>query len=102
MPTTNKLRRFIMAKHSSPSETQEEEMLRLIANLVVRLQKGALRFTNASAYCRVSGWQRTAEQLTRMVQDFDHRAQMIQYGLEADQREMKQNPTQAIEEHIEF
>jgi hypothetical protein len=37
-----------------------------------------------------------------MVQDFDHRAQMIQYGLEADQREMKQNPTQAIEEHIEF
>ena len=90
--------------NSSPSKTEEDNILITVANLVEALHQYALRFTNASAYCRVSGWNKTAGQLTRMVQDFDHRAEMIQYAVEADQREMKEYLAQvsAFEEHIEF
>ena len=98
--------RFIMANYPTPSETEQDNIQRMVANLVEQLQNTALRFTNASAYCRASGWNRTAEHLTRMVQDCDHRAQMIQYGLEADQRAMQEhrNAVQipAIEAPIEF
>jgi len=98
--------RFIMAHYHTPSETERDNIPRMIANLVEQLQDTAWRFTNASAYCRSSGWIRTADHLTRMVQDCDHRAQMIQFGLEADQRAMQEHrnavqiPT--IEAPIEF
>jgi hypothetical protein len=39
-----------------------------------------------------------------MVQDFDHRAEMIQYAVEADQREMEEYlaKVSAFENPIEF
>ena len=90
--------------NSSPSKTEEDNILITVANLVEALQQYALRFTNASGYCRVSGWNKTAGQIIRLVQDLDHRAEMIQYGVEADQREMKEYlaKVSAFEEHIEF
>jgi hypothetical protein len=90
--------------YSSPSKTEEDNILITVADLIERLQQYALRFTNASAYCRVNGWNKTAGQISRMVQDFDHRAEMIQYAVEADQREMEEYlaKVSAFEEHIEF